>query len=205
MSTLPRAPHYPTPHDGYAPREAMLLLVYHESPVQRELLRSTGHLPKRVPTVAKLRAWLGAAPGLPLTGNGQRLYDDTCRFMAHGVLALLDRRPEFLDLPLVSAAMGDWHTPLAHPPNLWVAYAVMQAQADPQEEPLRALARVGVTQHQWGWSVNAARRLMELPPLAVPTLNEIIPIDLTTMVGYPDAKEAADYGAFYRQFVGGRP
>jgi len=190
------------PHTGHAPREALATKLLANYPVQFAQAMLKGDVPKRVKTLADLNAFLGDSPPArldrPALGeSSEQLYEDTCRLLTFAIERYAKDDPEWHRLPPLTLAMGDYRQPLARSLNLFHAAIIAPSQRDPDDQPLKMLNEVGVTARQWEWSVNAARRLHDLPAVRVEgSVPEQI-IDITALAGYPDRARADRLLAVY--------
>lgn len=89
--------------------------------------------------VLAFREWIEAAPFWPES------YDDAARLAAKLVLHHLMRHPEDGDAP---------------------AESVYDLIREKSPATFIAIEAVDLTRFQWGWAVNAARRCLEMPPIA---------------------------------------
>jgi hypothetical protein len=121
-------------------------------------------------TTTEMREYIESAPETPDT------YDDFGRLVAKYTLAFLDRHPEGSALsadseyewPGEAEGKPDWNaTPTIKTEGL---YDYMKRAEPEWFETARAAAFTEMTGFMWGWAVNAARRCLELPPVANPAI-----------------------------------
>lgn len=149
------------PHEGYSPTQSLDLFYG----------KLSAELAPLFPEVAWLREWIESTPLVvpPPSGDAasyRQCYDDTCRFVAVAILDMFESNPECVDMPPISALVNptaeEVDTALTRGTDLFNLYR------DTHPYDWAILRRVGLTLHQWGWAVNAVRRIMETPPIAFP-------------------------------------
>lgn len=91
-------------------------------------------------------------------------YDYICRWIAHAVLAAFLADPGLAALPMDTEY--DW-TDRDNPTVVTKGLDDVLRERGIYE---REIAGLGITGFQWGWGVNAARRLVELPPQPNPAI-----------------------------------
>lgn len=121
--------------------------------------------PKRM-TTAEMREYILTAPIFPQD------YDDAGRSVAKAVLLFLERHPEASDMPADSEP--EWPVGADGTPD-WTATPTIKVEGlydyiKRTEPGWGANAFDGMTGFMWGWGVNAARRCLELPPVANPAI-----------------------------------
>lgn len=128
-----------------------------------------GEEPPRRMTAAEMRADILAAPDRP--GS----YDDYGRTTAKLILGFLERHPEASEMPADSEhkwpTLGDGTTDWnAKPRTVVVGLWEYMKTAEPEWYAAHAHVWDELTGFLWGWGVNAARRSLELPPVANPAI-----------------------------------
>lgn len=115
-------------------------------------------------TPAEMEAYL-------LTATVADSYDSAARCLGKFILLALRARPELHNVP--TETVYDWKKNFdgTHmPPVLQRGLSDLLKDVDP--EGYKA-AVDGVTGFQWGWAVNAARYVLQLPPVKNPALMEL--------------------------------
>ena len=97
-------------------------------------------------------------------------YDYICRWIAHVVYEQFLFRPEYAQLPMDTEY--DWtdYDGSMSPPVVQKGLDTVLRESGVYE---REIAGLGITGFQWGWGVNAARRLVELPPQPNPAILDV--------------------------------
>lgn len=116
--------------------------------------------PKRM-TTAETREYILSAPDLPTN------YDDYGRAVAKLVLGFLERHPEASDMPADSE--HDWSKFDGGDPPPLLREGLYDYIKRTEPGYGRAIFEE-MTGFMWGWGVNAARRCLELPPVANPAI-----------------------------------
>jgi FAD/FMN-containing dehydrogenase len=131
-----------------------------------------GEEPKERLTVEKMRKQILSASDHP------KSYDETGRACAKVILGFLERHPEASEMPADSE--GEFGKFADGTPN-WNDYHVVREglyeyikRSEPALYEQHEEAIFGeLTGFMWGWAVNAARRCLELPPVANPAIIEV--------------------------------
>jgi hypothetical protein len=146
-------------HQGYGAEAAVKAVFGSDDPVELE-------------TVEEMRDRILAAPRPEPEPEGEGYsYDGTATYLAKIVLTALLADPALASVPTEAVYAHDDESKMVWPavkiqPSLW---DILKERTSPEDYA----AVQGFTGFQWGWAVNAARRCVELGPVANPAIIEI--------------------------------
>lgn len=160
-------------HQGVGPNRALgTILGEKEQPTDEEKM-----------TREEFEAWVRSAMTRPelesatFSESGEG-YDETSRTVARIVLEFLEAHPEHRDVPAEGQGefrvKGTGGKPTPETPYEDTEYVmVREGLDDVMEREGVSLKGLDLTGFMYGWAVNAARSILDLPPVSNPAIMEI--------------------------------